>query len=228
MNSFRFLLSRTVKRWLIPVLSLLFGGALLVVLILEPGEVGTTDYLISITMGCCTASVMLTMIHGVFLSTDITGNRCIRSSPIAKQLITRSVPIFFCALAVLCSLLFCGIYSAAVVLRGEPISYVSDTVMLSGASVFFCTVMATIAVNFRYGMILMIYGYLPMLVCFFLLPKGIKMNGFGLPVGAAIGFFVAACAAALVISIIISEIVFRKVNFKSYENSELAQMQCHK
>lgn len=225
MDGMRFLLRRTFGRWYLWVFPMAFGAAILLASILEPGEEGNTDYILSRLMGSGTGGCLFAMMMGSSLSADLTGNRCMRSAPIAKRLITRSVPIFFTALLTVNALVTDGIYAAAVLARGGAVSDISDFVILSAYAVLLCVLVAVIAVNLRYGMILLIYAYIPIMLAALIVPRSIKMNGFGLPLGAAAAILAGAAVLALVLGIAISEAFYKKSNFKAYvAGAELSNM----
>lgn len=225
MNGVKFLLRRTFGRWPLWVFPLILGATILILAIAEPAKCGETDYILSRLMGSATGTVLFAMLMGIFLSADLAGNRCMRCAPIAKALLTRDVPLFFTALTTLYSLAASVVYSACVIGGGEEAADAADFVIISACAVLVCTIMAIIAVHSRYGFVLLIYIYLPIVAIILLIPRSVRMNGFGLSLGAAAGIFAGAVAVTAVVGIALSTLLYRKLNFRSTATAaEMSQM----
>lgn len=216
MNSYKFLLRRSFGRWQHWVIPLLITAAALVTTIIwnEPLGAESGDYMICKGIGALAGPALFGSFMGIFLCADLTGNRAMRSSAIAKHLYTTALPTFILGLMLAVAAVQIAVYSVACALGAIPQQELSDYIILCGAAVFYMTIAVTIADNIRYGMILLIYSF--MLIFLTYIPGRISESGFGLPIGTAAVIFAGMAALGYIISKIIAHAFFRKADFKAY------------
>lgn len=120
---------------------------------------------------------------------EMSMNKFVRSTPIAKELYTRSVPLFIAGVAGVQTVIMGG-YFVFLGIKGAELAQFSDTLILGaivcGSMMLFMPVTFTITMG---GLLGLYATIIPIVVTMLALEKGIKLNGFGAPLPLAIGIY---------------------------------------
>ncbi len=212
MKGLKFLFKRGFSHVVLNIISLVLIAGLLVGIVLAHEPVGAEDYImckISAHLG-----VMLAVIFNLmFLCSDITGNRLMRSAPISKQLRCFSIPTY-CSILGGGTLLVNIFYAIFCIVSGLDMSHLSDMLIVSSPLMLCLIIMGTIAMNINYGMILAIYMVLPLCGVLPALPGDVWEFGFGLPLWAGALIFVGTLIVSVVGAFAIARAFYVKADFK--------------
>lgn len=204
-----------VPRIIVP---LILAVAMVAVVIIFHEEMNTEDYLIC-KMSLSFVSLIGIMMISIFLWADVSGNRMMRSSPISKELHTFSLPVFSSLLNMGSILLTVFPYIIFVLVTGLPVIHISDTLVAAAPVLAWCTFSVAIAVQMRWGMLILIYSYIPLMLCFFFFGDERWAGGFGLPLWAAVLIFLGGWVLATVISFIVCKLHYNKCDFKAMQQT---------
>lgn len=186
---------------------------LLVVCCVGWGELGSEDYLMPMAFLPIVPYCVLVMATTVgFVS--INGCRLIRSSPIAKELYTRSVPLFIIGLTLGSLVIAVGVFFVVVMAHGASAAFFSDTLIFMGIGSGINIISYSLLSRMMFGGVIGVYLTFPYVGMILMLSDDIKHNGFGLPVWVSALIFAGALIVSSVISFIVCGIYFRKLNFK--------------
>ncbi len=209
----QFLFNRGFRLLWLNVACLVLTISMLVIFFCFHEPLGNEDYLICKMFPnfCVLAFVMMS---GIFLCTDLVGNRAMRSIPISKALRLYSVPIYNTVLPFGLSAITILIYLVYIYIAGLDLVHFSDMLILSAVITGVMTVFSTIGMNFSFGMLFMIYAYIPIFAVNFFLPDDVWKNGFGMPLWAALLIYFGTAAVSSAISFIIARLFYKYGNFK--------------
>ncbi len=201
-------------KWCVFITVVLFVG-LLVVCCVGREELGSEDYLMSMAFLPIVPYCVLVMATTVgFVS--INGCRLIRSSPIAKELYTRSVPMFIIGLTLGSLVIAVGVFFVVVMAHGGSAAYLSDALIFmaigSGMNIIGYSLLSRMMFGGIIGVYVTMFPYVGIIL---MLGEDIKHNGFGLPVWVSALIFAGAVIVSSAISFIVCGIYFRKLNFKT-------------
>lgn len=197
--------------------------AMLVLVMVFHENASSEDYLIS-KLCLNFGGILSVMIIEIFLCAELTGNRLLRSAPISKEMRTFGIPMFSTLLGLGVSLVSIVPYSVFIAVSGHPASHLSDTLLVSAALLFLYIVMGTIAMNIRYGMILLIYFYFPFGTLWFFISDEQWNNGFGVELPLSVLIFVGTLIVSVAIAFAVSHIFYKKMDFKAYQQAMTASM----
>lgn len=224
-KAMKFLISRCFfgekSRWF-ALGGLLLYVAMIVLLMFLNEPCGSEDYLMC-KMVLCIGVDILPMVIAIFLCSDITGNRLLRSSPIAKTLFTGAVPIFFTLLiGVMMVVANLSLNIAWKVLGTLTPGQTADTLIITGAFAAFYIICLSLFSVLRYGMVLCTYSLIiPSFSGMIFATNDALAFGFGLTVPAAAAIFCGAILLAMAVSMLICNLAYRKFNFKPYSQTML-------
>lgn len=209
----KFLFKRGFRIIWLDIACIVMTIGLMVLLFCFHGEMGTEDYLIcKVAPHFCT--MLFVMLSGIFLCTDIVGNRVMRSAPISKSMRLYSIPIYNTILPFGISAIMNLVYLAYILIAGLDIINFSDMLIISAALTGVMTIFSTIGMNFSFGMLLMIYAYIPLFAANLFISDSIWENGFGLPLWAALLIYLGVAAASSGISFVVARLFYKYGNFK--------------
>lgn len=200
-------------KWCVIITAALFVG-LLVTCCVGANELGSEDYLMSMAFLPLVPFCVLVMATTVaFVS--INGCRLIRSSPIAKELYTRSVPMFIVGLTLGSMAVAVGVFFTFITVRGASAAYFSDAFIFMaigcGVNIIGYSLLSRTMFGGIFGMYLTMFPYIGFIL---VLSNDIKHNGFGLPVWVSALIFAGTVIVSSVVSFVVCGIYFRKLNFK--------------
>lgn len=202
---------RTVFMSILPLLGVVFA-------FIPFDAKGSDEYVIGIMISGYTTLFACYMAF-VFLSMDISGSRLMRTCPEAKALYTRGLAGVCTLIGAVCAAVTLGARAATTIIMGEDINVLSD-LMIGLGTAFVPVCVIPLLSMLRYGMIAMVY--LPIaegVLCVFV-PDEIKTNGFGAPMWAAALIMVGCIAASTVLSRIMCELAYAKMNFRPYVQTQ--------
>ncbi len=217
MTGLKFLFRRSCSlvRMGIPAL---IGIALLVLMMVFHEPLSAEDYLICKMMAHF-GMIFVIMFNGISLSVELNGNRLMRSAPISKQLRTFSVPMYNVIAGLGISALVNIIYAIFVLISGLEMCHLSDMLIISAPLCALYVILGTISMQFNWGMLVMIYAYLPMMFLIPLTPDHIWESGFGVSVGVGLVVYIAAAVISAVLAFVISYIFYKKYDFKPFQQT---------
>lgn len=149
---------------------------------------------------------------------DIGSNRLMRSLPIAKELYTRSLPMFITAMVVGVSAVMLTAYFIFLGAIGAEPAQFSDTLVC--CAIFCLPVLILAPLGARVpagGVIIVFFLYVPAIIVLLVGGDKVKSGGFGLPLRAAIAIFAAALAVGIWFAFWISAARYKKSNVKIAE-----------
>lgn len=209
----KFLMKAGFSSWVrvLVFLTLSIGAfALALIIPIEDAE----DYIISKSVAVMGAHFAAGFIC-IMLVPNVTGNRCIRSSPIAKALYTRDIPLFFLLIGGGWMALFNCAYAAVILLTGKGAENISDMLLISAVAAAIVS-LCSVFIIMRYGIVFMIYSGALIIVPYLSLPKLLRESGFGLPVWAAAVIFVLTCAVSTAAAMALARFIYKRVSFKPF------------
>lgn len=219
MNSFMMNSWRRVPKFLFVITILLTLGSIILPFVFhEP--LGENDYMfpkVFIFFGVVT----FICLFSIATSGDFTMNKFVRSMPIAKEMYTRSVPMFLLicmgaqVVIMLAYFLFLGIIGA------ETTQY-SDTLVLGAIVCGSALVFMPFAFSVQMGGLLGMYAvFAPIVITMFMLKKEVKLYGFNAPLSLAIGIFAAALILGALWAFWISRVRFKRSKVRVYSDAAL-------
>ena len=217
MTGLKFLFRRScslVRMW-IPAL---IGITLLVLALVFHEPMSSEDYLLC-KMMAHTGMIFVMIFSSIFISVEINGNRLMRSAPISKQLRTFSVPMYNVVVGVGLSALVNIIYAIFVMIMGLDLCHISDMLIVSAVICVSYVILGTISMQFNWGMLVMIYAYIPMMLLLPIIPDHIWESGFGASVGVGLVVYIAAAVISAVLAFVISHIFYKKYDFKPFQQT---------
>lgn len=147
---------------------------------------------------------------------EMSMNKFVRSMPMAKELYTRSAPMFI-VMSVGVQTIIMGAYFVFLGIKGAEATQFSDTLILGavvcGSMMLFMPVTFPVPMG---GLLGMYAVFAPMGITLFMLKKDVKLYGFNAPLPLAIGIFAAALILGTVWAFKISEARFRKRKAVTY------------
>lgn len=160
--------------------------------------------------------VIFICLFSIASSGDFTMNKFVRSMPIAKEMYTRSVPMFLLicmgaqVVIMLAYFLFLGIIGA------ETTQY-SDTLILGAIVCGSVLVFMPFAFSVSMGGLLGMYAvFAPIVITLVMLKKDVKLYGFNAPLPLAIGIFAAALILGTIWAFWISKVRFKRSKVRVY------------
>lgn len=217
MKSIKYLFKRGFRPIRTSILSV-FAVAMPVLVMVFHENAASEDYLISkiaLNFGTMVMHMALVML----LCTETTGNRLIRSAPISKELRTFGIPMFNIILGVSAAAVTLLPYTIFIFASGLPLSHLSDTMIVTAVMIFFFIILGTVALHLRYGMVLLIYAYIPVCGLMFFLSDDQWNNGFGMELWLSAVISGALIAAAMATAFIISRLFYKHSDFKAYQQT---------
>lgn len=214
MNSWR----RVPKFLFVITILLTLGSIILPFVFHEP--LGDNDYMfpkVFIFLGV----VIFICLFSIATSGDFTMNKFVRSMPIAKEMYTRSVPMFIliCMGAQIVIMLAYFVFLGII---GAEMTQFSDTLILGAIVCGSALVFMPLAFSVQLGGLLAMYAeFAPIVITLFMLKKDIKLYGFNAPLPLAIGIFAAALILGTVWAFWISKVSFMHSRVKVYSNAAL-------
>lgn len=147
---------------------------------------------------------------------EMSMNKFVRSMPMAKELYTRSAPMFI-VMSVGVQTIIMGAYFVFLGIKGAEATQFSDTLILGavvcGSMMLFMPVTFPVPMG---GLLGMYAVFAPIGITLFMLKKDVKLYGFNAPLPLAIGIFAAALILGTVWAFKISEARFRKRKAVTY------------
>lgn len=213
MRSLKFLFIRgfRLKRLIIPLI-IFIGLAAAVMIFHEPA--GAEDYLIC-KLSLHGGTLFIVLFSAMFLCADICGNRMMRSAPFSKELRTIGIPLYNSITGIGSMLAAVMIYGAYILISGQELSHLSDFLIISAPAAFLFCVMCTLAMHTTWGVIFLIYAYVPAAALILFIRDEQWTNGFGAELWVSALSFVGAAALGSVISFVISGIFYKSSDFKA-------------
>lgn len=214
MRGLKFLFTRWASyKWSIALTAVLFAGV--VIISCCAGEkLGSEDYLMSaafLPVAYCTVPMMGTII----CFANITGNKLMLSSPIARELYTVSVPLFIIVLTLGSMIVANGAYFIVLTSQGAAAEYYSDafvfTAIGGGLDILTFSLFSRVMLG---GMATLYVNMLPYIGFILVLSEDTKRRGFGLSLPASILIFFGVIAVVSAASFAINWAYFKRLNFK--------------
>ncbi len=214
MRGLKFLFKGWVRwKWSIVLTAVLFVGVL-VLCCCAKEKLGHKEYLMAaafLPVAYCTVLIMGTIIS----FSNITGNKLMLSSPIAKELYTVSVPLFIIILTLGSMIAANGTYFIVLAAQGASAEYYSDAFVFMAIGGGLNILTTSLFSRVMFGGMLGLYVHLMPYMGFILtLNEHTKRFGFGLPLQVSVLIFAGVIAAATAASFVINRAFFRKLNFK--------------
>lgn len=165
--------------------------------------------------------VVFVCLFSITSSGDFTMNKFVRSMPIAKEMYTRSVPMFILicmgaqVVIMLAYFLFLGII-------GAEMTQYTDTLILGAIVCGSVLVFMPFAFTVSLGGLLAMYAIFALItITLFMLKKDVKLYGFNAPLPLAIGIFAAVLILGSIWAFWISKVRFKRSKVKVYSNAAL-------
>ncbi|MDE7192691.1 MAG: hypothetical protein K2O14_01865 [Oscillospiraceae bacterium] len=202
------------RKWSVIITAALFVG-LLVICCVGTNELSSEDYLMPMAfLPLVPYCVLVIAMSVAFIS--INGCRLIRSSPIAKELYTRSVPMFIIGLTLGSMAVAVGVFFTFITIWGASAAFFSDALIFMaigcGVNIIGYSLLSRVMFGGIFGVYLTMFPYIGFILA---LSSDIKHNGFGLPVWASALIFAGAVIVSSAVSFIVCGVLFRKLNFKT-------------
>ena len=185
--------------------------------------VGEEEFLFSkmifiIVLGLIPSIIML------FIGAEISGSRFVRAVPFAKALYTRAVPVFTGILCYGSAAVFMLLYAAGVLIIGESAVQTTEMLTLTAVTMPLYAIIGGILSMFRMGVLFMIYIPFLFSISMYFIPEVDKLllNGFGLPLWAAVLIFVGGAAASAAVCCIVNSAIYKKRSFKAQAETMMA------
>lgn len=160
--------------------------------------------------------VVFVCLFSITSSGDFTMNKFVRSMPIAKEMYTRSVPMFLLicmgaqVVIMLAYFLFLGII-------GAEVTQYSDTLILGAIVCGSTLAFMPFAFSVSMGGLLGMYAvFAPIVITLVMLKKDVKLYGFNAPLPLAIGIFAAALILGTIWAFWISKVRFKRSKVRVY------------
>lgn len=147
---------------------------------------------------------------------DLSMNKLVRSMPIAKELYTRSVPIFMVFDVVIQTVIMLG-YFLFLYLKGAEATQYSDTLIMGaivlGSMMIFLPLFAAKPAG---GLVALYPTMIPILLVMLFCGKERKLWGFGVPLTIAAAVYAGVLVIGIVWAFWISAVLFKKRNVTVY------------
>lgn len=221
MRGFKFMMNswRRIPKFQFVITVLLTLASIILPFVLhEP--LGDNDYMfpkVFIFFGV----VIFLCLFSIATSGDFTMNKFVRSMPIAKEMYTRSVPLFILicmgaqVVIMLAYFLFLGII-------GAEVTQYSDTLILGAIVCGSALAFMPFAFSVSLGGLLGMYAvFAPIFITLFMLKKDIKLYGFNAPLPLAIGIFAAVLILGAIWAFWISRVRFKLSKVRVYSDAAL-------
>lgn len=199
------------------IIAVLFIAAVEILPFVFHEPLGTDDYFFP-KVFLFSGAVFVMCFFGVAVSGELTANKLVRSMPIAKELYTRSVPMFIVLCEAAQAVVMLG-YFVFLGAKGAELTQFSDTLIIgaivSGSALLVMPAAYTVPMGALLGLYLNIA---PIAVFIMLLKKETKLNGLNAPLPLAVGAYAAALVLGSVWAFWISGVRFRRNNVKVYSN----------
>lgn len=220
MTGLKFLFRRSCSlvRMGIPAI---IGVAVIVLMMVFHESIGSEDYLICKLMAHV-GTVFVVMFAGIFLSAELSGTRLMRSSPISKELRTFSIPMYNIIMGTGITVLVNIIYTVFILVTGQDIVHISDMLIISAPVCAIYTLLGTISLHITWGMLIMIYAYIPVSLLLGFVPHTIWENGFGVEIWASVLIYIVAVVITAVLAFVISHICYKKYDFHQMQQNATA------
>ena len=189
-----------------------FVGMLAAVMIFHAPP-GNEDYSIC-KMFAHLGTGLFLLISYIFLTVELNGTRYIRSVPFARSLKIASVPLFCTIMGVGATVLVDLVYAVYIILTKQPITNISDMILISAMILFCYIVLGCVCMNFSYGYILAIYVWFPVAIIGFIMPESVWTEGFGMPVWQSLLVYAAVAVNSMAAAFAISRWFYEKLEFK--------------
>ncbi len=209
----KFLFKRGFRIIWLNITCLVLTIGLLILLFCFHVPIGEEDYLIC-KMFPQFCVFLFVMLSGIFLCTDIVGNRAMRSAPMSKAMRLYSIPIYNTIVPFGFATIMNLIYVVYLFIAGLDLVHLSDMLILSAVITGVMTIFSTIGMNFSFGMLFMIYAYIPLFAANLFLSDNVWEYGFGMPLWAALLIYLGVAAVSSGISFIIARLFYRYGEFK--------------
>lgn len=216
MRGFKFMMNswRRIPKFLFVITVLLMLASIILPFVFhEP--LGDNDYMfpkVFIFFGV----VIFLCLFSIATSGDFTMNKFVRSMPIAKEMYTRSVPLFILicmgaqVLIMLAYFVFLGII-------GAEMTQYTDTLILGAIVCGSVLVFMPFAFSVSMGGLLGMYAeFAPIVITLFMLKKDVKLYGFNAPLPLAIGIFAAVLIIGTIWTFWISKVRFKRSKVRVY------------
>ncbi len=212
MNDIKYILNRISKRFYAPLIGAALDILIMAMIIFVPVE-DEADYLAYKLMSQA-GVIIFAMMSALGIIHDVSNGKLMRSSPIAKKLYTRAVPLYGITITLLPSIFNAAVYFIFILITDKNMSDFSDILLWSGAVDFWYFCLSTAAMNLeqKYGIFLMLYSYFPIFLTALPVFKEFMKNGFGLPVHISLFIFLALILAGCAAALTLSRILYFKTN----------------
>lgn len=196
--------------WAMLVLAVLIG----IMPFFEHEALGSDDYLFP-KMFLFFPIILLAEVGLICGCRDICANRLMRSVPIAKELYTRSVPVFITVMVVGSSAVMMTAYFIFLGVIGAEISQFSDTLICGALFCLPILILSPFAARVTAGGVIIVYAlFLPAVAVVIIGGDKVQSSGFGLPLWAAAAIFAASLAVGTWFAFWISAVRYKKSNIK--------------
>lgn len=220
MTGLKFLFRRSFSplRMGIPAL---IGVALLVLVMVFHEPMQAEDYLLCKLMAHI-GTMFVSVFSCVFLSAEMCGTRLIRSSPISKELRRFSIPVYNIILGTGVTVLVNIIYAVFILVTGQDIQHISDMLIISAPVCAIFTLLGTVSMQITWGMIVMIYAYIPAALLLGFVPHTVWENGFGIELWVSLLIYIGTAVVTSVLAFVISRIFYKKYDFHAMQQNATA------
>ncbi len=213
MTGLKFLFRRSFLRWRMIIPAIVTIGMMVAVIAAHELK-GTSDYLVC--KMCGNLGTWVTLIFtNIFLSVELTGTRFMRSVPISKQLRTFSVPLFNVIVGMGLTTLINIVYAIFIVVSGGELYNITDMLISSSVIGFGVTVIGTVSLLINWGMLFMLYAFVPVFLLLELIPEGLWSNGFNTELWVGITVYAVLLVLSVVFSFVIAAIFYKRIDFKA-------------
>lgn len=195
------------------------GMLVLVMVFHEPMQ--AEDYLLCKLMAHI-GTMFIVMFGCVFLSAEMCGTRLIRSSPISKELRRFSIPVYNIILGTGLTTLVNIVYAVFILVTGQDIQHISDMLIISAPVCAVYTLLGTVSMQITWGMIVMIYAYIPAALLLAFIPRNAWENGFGAELWVSALVYVGAAAVSAALAFVISRAFYKKYDFHQIQQNATA------
>ncbi len=217
MTGLKFLFRRSFSPLRMGIPALL-GVAALVLVIVFHEPIKTEDYLLCKLMAHL-GSVFVVMFAGIFLSAEISGTKLIRSSPISKELRTFAIPVYNIIMGVGITAFVNIVYAIFILVTGEDLVHISDMLIVSAPLCAIYTLLGTMSLHITWGMLFMIYGYIPASLLLGFVPHTVWENGFGMELWVGLLIYIGTVVLTSVLAFVISHICYKKYDFHAMQQN---------
>ena len=159
--------------------------------------------------------ILFTEIGLVYGCRDIGSNRLMRSLPIAKELYSRSVPLFITVMVVGVSAVLMTAYFIFLGVIGAERAQFSDTLICGALFCLPMLILSPLAARVSAGGVIIVYLlFIPVIIILTVGGDTLQANGFGLPLWAAAAIFAGSLAVGIILAFWISSARYKKSNVR--------------